>query len=241
MKFFILLSLLISLPLSATTFRLQSAEQQLKAADGIILGHYLRSKSIKLEDGKIATQMIFKMDKELGMQSDFFGMDEVIVHYPGGKLGDVRVEIQGVPRFIPGEKVVIFTKSVQSRYWGLNLGMGTYKVVNYGEEKVMVNSLFPHHPQMGQVKLEDFEKSVRTIKGDYLKVVRDVSYVPDSTRSEQVRAPATATEAKIRTIASEKEEVDNYAANSTFQSFWLVALLAFLGSCFRFVQNRSRK
>lgn len=239
MKFLMLLSVLIPLSVSATTFKLQSVDQQLKQADGIIIGHFLKSKSVELESGKLATQMIFKMKKEHGLQSEQFGMDEVIVHYPGGKMGDVRVEVQGVPKFVPGEKVVIFIKSVKSRYWGLNLGMGTYKVVNYGKENVMVNSLFPHDPKMGQVKLEEFEREVRIIKGEYLKIVRDISYVPENIDQKEVRSPASVSEGKMRAIASEKEEVDNNPASSSLRTFWLVGILAFLGACFRFSQSRN--
>lgn len=240
MNFFVLL-LLFTFSAFATTFKVQSIDQQLKHADGVLLGHYLESKTIRLESGKLATQMIFKMEREFGLQSELFGMDEVIVHYPGGELDDVRIEVQGVPKFVPGEKVVVFTRSHNNRYWGLNLGMGTYKYINYGNEKLLVNTIFPSHPKMGQISLGEFEKAVRKIKGSQMKEVVNSAHLLEMAQKKLERVPASETEGKNRTIASHQEEVDNNAASSSFRTFWLLALLAFLGTCVRFAHRNVHK
>lgn len=226
-------------PAFSTTFKLQSMHQQIQEADGIMVGQYLESKSVRLENGKIATQMIFKMQKEFGLQSELFGMDEVIIHYPGGRIGDTRVDVQGVPRFIPGQPVVVFIKNVRDRYWGMNLGMGSFSVVNYGKDTMMINSLFPDDPKIGQVKLAEFEKNVRFLKGSQLKTVQAPAYLPENTSETPARLPASVEEGKIRTIASEQEQSENYSASSSYGTFWLVALLGFLGFCYRFVQRRN--
>lgn len=239
MRAFLLLALLIVNPAFSTTFKLQSVDQQVQESDGIMIGHYLKSKSVKLENGKIATQMIFQMKKEHGLQSELFGMDEVIIHYPGGKVGDLRMEVQGTPRFVAGEQVVIFIKSVRDRYWGMNLGMGSYKVVSYGNDAMMINTLFPEDPKMGQMKLADFEKMVRVLKGSQLKTVSAPAYLPENAEEKNLRAPASAEEGKIRTIASVPEQSDNYSASSSFKTFWLVAILGLLGLCYLFAQRRN--
>lgn len=227
---------MLSLPVFATTFRIQKVDQQLRQADGVFIGHYLKKSYIQLEDGNIATQMVFKMKKEVGLQSELLGMDEVLIHYPGGKWKDKTVEIQGLPDFIPGEQVVIFTRSIQNRYWGLNLGMGTYKIVKYGSEPMMINTLFPHDPQMGQVKLEEFEKTVRIVKGRYLKVVSAQQYPIE--RVQESRIPASVREAKNRTVAGGSEEGENRPAETGFHPMWLLTFLAILGSCFRLARQR---
>jgi hypothetical protein len=211
-------------------------DQQLRQADGVFIGHYLKKTYIQLEDGSIATQMSFKMKKEIGLQSELLGMDEVFIHYPGGKWKDKTVEVQGLPDFIPGEQVVIFTRSIHNRYWGLNLGMGTYKIVRYGDDPMMVNTLFPHDPQMGQMKLEKFEKAVRLIKGRSLKVVSVLQYPIDS--EKDLRMPASEREAKNRTVAGGSEEEENNTAETGFHPMWLLAFLGFLGSCFRLARQR---
>lgn len=223
-------------PVFATTFQIQPIDVQLRHADGVFLGHYLRKKSIQLEDGSVATQMIFKMKKEFGLQSDLLGMDEVIIHYPGGSWGEKTVHVDGLPEFVPGEQVVVFTKNVRNRYWGLNLGMGTYKVIRYSRDSMLVNSLFPQDSRMGQVRFDEFEKTVRRIKGGSLKVVLTPQYLTEPERKN--RQPAAVTEGKNRTVAGSSEEEDNNLAETGFHPMWLLAFLAFIGSCFRLARAR---
>ncbi len=232
----LIIFLLMTLPVFATTFQVQQVEQQLRHADGILIGHYLKKKYVQLEDGSIATQMVFRMQKEIGLQSDLLGMDEVFIHYPGGKWKDRIVEVQGLPDFIPGEQVVIFTRSVDNRYWGLNLGMGTYKVVRYGKDAMMINSIFPNEPKMGQIKLEDFEKVVRQIKGGSLKVVTIQQYPTE--KEQDSRQPASQQEAKNRTVASGSEAGENNLGETGIHPMWLLVFLGFIGSCFRLARQR---
>jgi hypothetical protein len=236
-----LLLLLLSLPLGATVFQKQTVDQQIKEADGIIIGHYLRSKSIKLENGSIATQMIFKMNKEVGMQSELFGLDEIIIHYPGGKLGDQHVKVEGVPTFVSGEQVVLMIKSYQDRFWGMNLGFGSFKVISYGYEKMIVNTLFPNDPLIGQMRMEDFEKNVRKIKKANFKVVLTPSYPTESDKDSIARIPASITEGKNRAIASISEPEENGVDQTEVPTAWLDFLLAILGAVFRFVRQKEAK
>ena len=234
--------LLLLLPLQllhATTFRPQPIEQQIKESDGLLQGHYLKKKTIQLEDGTLATQMVFKMTKEVGLQSELFGMDEVIVHYPGGKLGDKHVKVEGVPTFITGEKVVLFIRNVNNRYWGMNLGFGSYKLVNFGKETILVNSIFPDIPKIGQVKWGDFELAVKSIKGVSLRYVDAQTDRPIQNQFKPDRLPAS--ERQNRSIASVAEQVENNQDAPILSVFWLVILLGFAGGIFRFSVSKSAK
>jgi len=231
--FRLLFALLLSLPAGATVFQMQSMDEQISDADGIIMGHYLRSKSVQLEDGSLATQMIFKMNKEVGMQSELFGLDEIIIHYPGGTMGDQTVKVEGVPNFISGEKVVIMVKSSHDRFWGMNLGFGTFKVINYGKERMVVNTLFPNDRRVGQVNLEQFEKNVKRIKGSGLKVVRAPEYPTEKHAVERLPASEIEEEGKNRAIASIDEAEENITGRPVFNTAWLVFILAILGGLFR--------
>ena len=239
MVFIRLLFLFLSLPVGATVFQMQSVDQQISEADGIVMGHFLRSKVIKLDDDTVATQMVFKMNKEHGMQSELFGMDEIIVHYPGGQLGDLNLKIEGVPSFVTGENVVLMIKSMKDRYWGMNLGFGTFRIINYGNEKMIVNSLFPEDIRVSQVKLEDFESRVRTIKGSRLKVVLVPEYHTESDENPG-RLPASAPEGKNRAIASKIDQEEN-SVGTAISNFWLIFLLAILGGIFRFARQKVAK
>lgn len=238
----LIIFLLISLPVQATIFQMQSVDQQIQESDGIIVGHFLRSKSIKLEDGSIATQMIFKMKKEIGMQSELFGMDEIIVHYPGGTVGEETTMVPGVPAFIPGEKLVIMIKSHKDRFWGMNLGFGSFKVVNYGNEKLIVNSIFPKDLRVSQVKMLDFEKKVRIIKGSRMKVVHTPVYPTEEDGNKGERVPASIShEGKNRAIASKTEGDENKVSEEAWSPAWLVFLLALMGGLIRFMRQREAK
>ncbi len=229
-----------SFSLGATTFKVQPIEQQIKESDGIFQGNFLRSKGVELENGSIATQMIFKMTKESGLQSELFGMDEIIVHFPGGRVKDRTVKVDGVPEFIPGEKVVLFIRNVSNRYWGMNMGFGTFKVVNYGKQTILVNSVFPHHPQVGQVAIEYFEKAVKDIKGSNLKVVHSEFY-PTNPDQAQLRAPASIVEeGQNRSVASKSEESEN-DGSKPINMLWLIVLLGFSGGVFRLSRIKSAK
>jgi hypothetical protein len=239
-----LLIFLILLPFSieATVFQLQPVSQQIQEADGIIIGHYLRKKSIRMEDGSIATQMIFKMNKEIGMQSDLFKMDEVIIHYPGGQIGEEIVKVEGAPSFIPGESAVIMIKGHQDRFWGMNLGFGAFKVISYGKETMIVNNLFPEDPKDGQIKLEEFERKVREIKGEALKIVQtQIHPSEESILQNDGRAPASLEEeGKNRAIASKSVQEEN-EGGPQINILWLLLILALMGGGFRFFRQKEAK
>ena len=240
--FFSLIALLFAFPIGATTFIPQPISQQIKEADGIIIGLFLKSKSVKLESGTIVTQMVFKMNKEFGMQSDLFGMDEVIIHYPGGTVGAESIRIEGVPEFVPGEKIALMVKSVQDRYWGMNLGFGSFKVLRYGRETLLINYVFPGDPKVSQMKLEDFEKTVKLIKGRSLRVVLS----PDFSADKKVvapRVPASKEAVKARSTAShsfeekDREEASAMETDNNISVLWLIGLLSLMGGVFRFMRQ----
>lgn len=229
----------ISLSLHATTFQPQPIEQQIHESDGLFQGNFLNSKAVELEDGTIATQMIFKMTKEVGLQSDFFGMDEVIIHYPGGKIGDKHVTVEGVPRFVQGEKVLIFIRSIKNRYWGMNLGFGTYKVINYGNKIVLINYIFPQHQKVGQVSYQYFEDALKKIKGSSLKVVHAQEYPTTMEQGNMPRIPAAYSEGQNRTIASKTEQLDNQDDQPRLNIFWLIMALGITGGMFRMANRKT--
>jgi hypothetical protein len=238
-QFFILLTL--SAHLMATTFKIQPIEQQIKESDGVFQGNFLRSKTVELEDGSLATQMVFKMSKEVGLQSDFYGMDEVIVHYPGGKTAAREVRVEGVPEFIPGEKVVLFISSVDNRYWGMNLAFGTYRVINYGKEVMMVNAVFPEDAKVGQINFQKFEKIVKDIKGSSLKVVQALQIPDPTSEAHSQRAPASIDEGQNRAVASVSDQSDNTEEQPSLPVFWLIMALGITGGIFRLNNRRAQK
>jgi hypothetical protein len=220
---------LFSTQVSATVFMPQPLEKQLHEADGILVGHYLKKESVELENGMVATKMHFQVDKEHGLQTDVFGTNEVIVHYPGGTLSDRAVKVDGVPDFMVGTPVVLMVKNVENRFWGMNLALGTFHVVNYGNDKFLINKLFPTHKGLGQTKYSDFEKMIRKVKGENLKVVYSTIREEDDQPSRSI-ASTTEEVGNFRKVAATSEKAENDEETSMGQVWWLVGLLAFLGT-----------
>ncbi len=240
----ILAALFLVTSVYATVFKPQPIEQQIRESDGVFLGHFLKKKTIELEDGSLATQMVFKINQEYGLQSDFYGMDEVLIHYPGGSLADRHVKIEGVPSFTSGEKVVLFIKSIDNRYWGMNLGFGTFKVINYGKENVLVNYIFPNHPEVGQVKFQKFETALKSIKGVGLKLVQNIQYPSNSDKAFQFnRSPASNSlpEGQNRSIASKIDQSDNQSDQSKINILWLVLVMGLAGGFFRMTRKKTAR
>ena len=230
------LSIFLFLPIMAmaTIFQAQPIERQIMESDGVLVGYYLKKKSIRLDDGTIATQMFFKMNSESGLNSEYFGLDEVIVHYPGGNYEGKNTKIDGVPMFIAGERVVLFIINKSFRYWGMNLGFGAYKVINYGKEEMLVNYIFPEHPQVGQVKMDYFKDSIKKIKGSSLKNVYSQS-MPYNSPSLN-RLPAS--NQLARKMASKENNVSESQPERIVEIFWLLLGLAVLGGTFRIVRQK---
>lgn len=236
MPVFLSLLIFFSITTHATVFMKQTVAEQVQDADGIVLGHYLKSKTVELEDGSLATQVIIKMTQEMGMQSDFLKMDEIIVHYPGGTKDGRTVRVDGVPRFVEGEKVAIMIKNTEDRYWGMNLGMGAFKIIKYGKENILVNTVFPEDKKIGQISLEEFETTVRKVKGTDLRFVYSPIEIPSTSSSNSERKPASVEKeemGKNRTIASEAEELQNQENKSAIEMGWFVAILALLGGYYQ--------
>ncbi len=213
-------------------------DEQIKEADGIIVGHYLRSKPIQLENGSVATQMIFKMNLEYGVQSEFFGMEEVIVHFPGGTIDGRVFKVETTPDFVSGENVVLMIKNSYDRFWALNSGLGAFKLVNYGKNKVLINSIHPDNAQFGQVKLDDFEKSVREIKGTGLKMVYSLEQLEEESLKKRDRMPASGTSEESLLIASSQKVEEEKIMTTGISSLWLLVTLAFMGGFFRFFKKK---
>jgi hypothetical protein len=219
----------------ATVFSIQPIERQLKEADAIIEGFFLGEQTVELENGKLATKMTFKINKEWGLKSHLFEMDEVFIHYPGGKLGDRQVMFQGVPNFVTGERVVILAKNLDNRFWGLNLGLGSFKVVSFNHIPVLMNSLFPGDRRVSQISLDDFETTVREIKSESPKSPR-LDHI--ETDSQLGRIPASIEREKSRTLASTRHSRENNEDQSNLGIFWLIALFAILGGVTKIIRER---
>ncbi len=218
----------------ATTFIPISFERQIKDSDAIIQGTYVTQFSKKLADGNIATEFLFDVEKSQGLKnSELRGYTNFKVLSLGGDWQGETYKVHGAPRFKKNESVILFLKKDKHGYWIQNLSLGKYKLKQVGTEVLMISSVFPYHPQMGQIKVEDFYSKVEKIK-----VVTLVDYNPDYSKAGyHLRKPATNSfESHHVTIkkndkkeASKTHRVPNSLPKEEMNIWWLIVLFALMG------------
>jgi len=237
MKLLFFLILLLSFSATATVYQKQSVESQIKESTGIIYGHFLKKRYVEMENGEIATQMIFKMDKEIGIDSEIFQSEEVIVHYPGGRIGQREVYVEGLPQFVSGEKAVVFIKNHKGRFWGLNLSLGVYKVVTYGQQPILINSVFPEDLEMGQISWFAFERLVKELKNlDFKKV----SYIVEPVRTSRAPASIASDAENSRSIAHIASQSENNEMPNHISTFWLIVIFGVMGTLFTLARTSKK-
>ncbi|MBY0516172.1 MAG: hypothetical protein K2P81_04650 [Bacteriovoracaceae bacterium] len=213
----------------ATTFQPLPVEKLIQPADAILLGDFLSSKSVELEDGTMATEAQFKIERESGLDAEEFGLTEVKVYYPGGRIGHRVTQVEGAPQFVSGEKNVIFLKQNEDgRLWVQGLAMGTFKVVRIGQTTLLINSVFPSNPELSRIEMSKFLRKVASLKAKPLKEVYSdkYSYELQKSRTQMVHQQT----GNSRSIASHGNEKENSHEPNVMNSFWLVTMLSALGA-----------
>tara|TARA_Y100000768_G_scaffold387452_1_gene378847 strand:+ start:2016 stop:2681 length:666 start_codon:yes stop_codon:yes gene_type:complete len=142
----------------ATTFVPIGIAEQIKKSHLVVQGS-VQSKTSQSVDGKIVTKIVLSVENSTEPY-----LTQTELYYPGGTLGEQTRLIHGAPKFSPGEQVVVFAKKYQDKLWIQNLGLGKYSVKNVGLKKVLVNQIFPGHPDMGQITLNQFKSLVFQVK-----------------------------------------------------------------------------
>lgn len=212
----------------ATSFQVVPLEKMLVPTNAIILGDFLDSKSVELEDGTIATEARFKLEKEWGINADEYGISEIKIFFPGGEINGKGMRIEGTPRFIAGEKNILLLSQLEDgRLWIQGLAMGTFKVVRIGNQTLMVNSVFPSHSELSQIPLEQFMKKVIEVKGVALREATSDKYVRELNKDQKRMVSSEGKNS--RSIASIDGVSDNKQEPNVLDSFWLVTMLATMG------------
>jgi hypothetical protein len=160
-KLLILLSIITNTFVFATTFIPVPIKRQIAESTGIVEGEVLNSEAIIDENGKIVTKIFIKADKWIGVQPTSGHLE---VFFPGGIVGDRVQNVHGAPKFNFGEHVVLLLKNNNSKNWIQSLALGKFMVKKYGTTDIIINSVFPKHPKVGQMTLKSFYSLASRIK-----------------------------------------------------------------------------
>ena len=105
-----LVALFLSSAVHATTVIAPSFEELIAQADIVIEGEVVDTKS-RLEtdaDGTaIVTDVYFRVDKTLKGEP----RTSIVLQFFGGEVGDVGYKVDGMPRFVRGDRDVLFARS----------------------------------------------------------------------------------------------------------------------------------
>jgi hypothetical protein len=227
----------------ATSFHPVPIEKLIERSDAIVVADYLGSKSIVLEDGMIATESRFRLDTEMGLAALEHGYRDILVYHPGGLANGVGQQVEGVPKFVIGEKNVLLLKSLEDgRLWIQGLAMGTFKMVRIGDDTLIINPIFPGDHRLSMIKFETFRLKVDFIKKQPLRAVDSDKYVLEMEKTRNfVPRPASRATGKSRSVASLEASRENEREPNVMDSFWLITMLSTLGVLAAWRTRRSLK
>jgi hypothetical protein len=228
--------------LEATSFQPVSPYQLIKSSDVIVKGTFLKQKYHELPDGKLATEMIFLVEAEVGLHFEAMSdpdMVEVSIWYPGGRKGDRVEKVEGTPRWMPGEQALVLAKSLDDqRLWGLSLSLGSFKLIKLHQREFAINNVYPQDPLMSSWDWARWQSQVKLVKDQQFRRLQSDKYVLNLQHQKEFR-PQFETEGKKRSIASLSKSEDNNE-HEGMQPVGLLLLLAFMGFVSRIFYRRKR-
>ena len=199
-----------------TTFVPISLKEQVSKSDSMVHGTVV-SKVYEPHDffGAV-TKIEVRPESVLGLPS---AQTVVEVYYPGGELQQEKIAVPGAPEVQVGEKLVLILNDHKKGLWVSNLGLGKYSLKRVGDDWVMINQIFPDHPEIGHMKLSRFKKLAEKIKTNKF-VMRE------KTKLEYEQKQVSSESANSRKIASVPSESNS---RDDFPIVWLVFIFGALG------------
>jgi hypothetical protein len=230
-KLLILLSLLSNSFVFATTFIPVPIKRQIADSTGIVEGEVFSSEAIIDDSGKIVTKVFIRADKWIGVKP----LGEYLeVYYPGGQVGDKVQTVHGSPKFGSGERVVLLLKNDQEKNWIQNLALGKFMVKKYGKTDIIINSIFPKHPKVGQMTLDSFLSLASRIKGKKFKERFKDKYELQVEKENKNFSSKKAGRAIASVKTLEEKELENQIS-----TLWILVLFGILGSIFTISRRKN--
>ncbi len=233
-----LLTLLWGLPAMATTYYPLPIHKQLDESKAVIKGEYQGATYKKTSSGEIVTVASFKVEDYVGLkENEILNKQDFKVIFPGGKWNKMVYTIDGSPKFQKGESTVLFLNKSRHGFILNGLSLGKYNIVKKDGEVGVSSSVFPNHPKLGFIPLEQFNMELDDRFGKKLSSL-GIDRAFSLTLASNVRMPAStskgakleAARARNKGRAPAATTGDKYQASTEGMSaFWLVMLFAVMG------------
>jgi hypothetical protein len=201
----------------ATLYKPVSISEQVKSSDAVVIGYIDNKNSELLSDGQVVTKVTLRLERWMGIDNEESNRIFSIL-IPGGKIGHTVSKIPDNIEFEVGEKVLLFLKQHKGFYWPTNLGLSKYSIKSVGEGELLVNQIFPKHPQIGQIPINYVLGKVSKIKKqDFIVAYKDKYEI------QEVKERASRAGRKIASVDSpDKRE-------SHMNLLWLILILGIAG------------
>ena len=221
---YIILSFVLTNSLFGATFIPLPMEKQLEHSNSVIQGIYRSSTYKRLPNGDVVTLASFEIEKMSGMiSSQIYSHQDFKVMMPGGEWDGLTYFVTGTPKFTPGERVVLLLADTDQGPVINNLALGKYSINLIDDKKILVSSVFPEHPLLGQVDYEQFDQLLTQRFGSGLVEYSVNNHV--NTKVSANSADKSDVTGEGRTPASIAEEKAN-----SFSPLLLVLILGLLGA-----------
>lgn len=219
----------------AATFIPISYDEQIRNSDAIVHAVYKGKAYKKLGEGEVVTVNSFTLKGSSGIShSGLINKNDFKVITPGGVWDNHTYKLSGSPEFKDGEEVVLFLKKTGAGFSVMNLSLGKYTIEEEGQEKYIRNAVFPEHPRMKPIKLNELQEKLTYLGKDSIKLLdQRKSFATDKnlgSAKASDRAPASMIKSNDHDNEGEKD--------STFSLYALFALLAIGGLLFRYVSKK---
>lgn len=128
----------LALPALATTVVVPNDRATIERAHAVVVGEALQSHAQKTDNGRIETLTTFSVEEVL---KGTVVRRTLEVHEPGGALGGVAYNVPGTPRFVDGERVLLFLYESDGR-WAVNdMALGRFGfATNHGGQRLLVRN-----------------------------------------------------------------------------------------------------
>jgi hypothetical protein len=130
---------------SATEFRAFERSAQIVGSELILTGRVMTAASEWTPD-----RSAIYTDADIAVDSVWKGLpeaDHVSVRTLGGRVGNVRLEVEGAASFIPGEQVLVFLHRSNDVWTPWGMRYGKYTVVGGGVNALAVGNTPPSSPE----------------------------------------------------------------------------------------------
>mgnify|MGYP003645471411 CR=1 FL=1 len=235
-RILLILGLMLAVSSKATTFIPLPVEDQIDASDAVVWATNQSKTYKKLPSGEVVTEYSFKLKLASGLpEHKVTSPNSFKVLAPGGLWMGRYYQFHGVASFEEGESALLFLKQTPHGWFVNNLSMGKYEIIEDARGTWFKNTVFPEHPKLGLVSLNDMnhvlERKFETplVQIDIDKYVHKQDF---TTKNKTVNG---------RDIQRQPASIDEVIKDNekSLGILWMMLFLGFLGFIYRVRAKKS--